>query len=207
MSVTRPRSFLLWLLLPLLLVPAAPANEPHPAEQLVRETSEQVLRRLEAEKQVIENNAGRIYDIAKSIVLPHFDFERMSRWVLGRHWRDASEAQRKRFTEEFRQLLVRTYGRALAEYSGQEVRFLATRERGDDEAQVRTEVRQSGGPPIPIAYSMHRSEAGWQVYDVTIDGISLVTNYRSAFSSRIQQQGLDRLIELLAERNAAGGAS
>lgn len=186
------------------LLPAArAADQPHPAEETVREAADRVLARLEAEKNVIESNPARVYDLAQSIILPHFDFERMSRWVLGRHWRDASEAQRERFTEEFRTLLVRTYARALAEYSEQEVEFLATRERAEDDVLVRTEVRQSGGPPIPIHYSMHRTDGTWKVYDVTIDGISLVTNYRSAFSSQIRQGGVERLIDRLAERNAA----
>ena len=184
------------------LLPAArAADAAHPAENVVREAAERVLARLEAEKNVIESNPGRVYDLAQSIILPHFDFERMSRWVLGRHWRDASEAQRERFTEEFRTLLVRTYARALAEYSEQEVEFLATRERSEDDVQVRTEVRQSGGPPIPIHYSMHRTDGSWKVYDVTVEGISYVRNFRTELNAEIASKGLETVIRRL-EREA-----
>jgi phospholipid transport system substrate-binding protein len=126
----------------------------------------------------------------------------MSRWVLGKHWREASEGQRVRFVEEFRSLLVRTYATALLEYSNQAVEVLPVRAAPDaTDVVVRTEVRQPGAPPIPIQYSMNLEQGDWKVYDVTIDGISLVASYRSTFNAEASRGGLDRVIALLVERN------
>ena len=175
-----------------------------PGESLlvVTDTTKRMLTVLKDEKSVIRENPDRIYKLVNQIILPHFDFSRMSRWVLGKHWRSASDAQRERFIQEFRTLLVRTYATALLEYSDQEVEFQPVRADPDaTDVTVRTAVKQPGGFPIPINYSMYLSDGTWKVYDVTIDGVSLVASYRSAFSSQIQRGGLDHLIGLLAERN------
>ena len=133
----------------------------------------------------------------------------MSRLVLARNWRGATQQQRQRFVEEFRQLLVRTYGSSLSKYSGQEVRYPPMQSSGadDDRVTVQTEILQSGGPSIPLDYRLHRTDSGWKVYDVTVDGASLVLNYRSQFASEIARHGLDGLIQRLAERNSGAGRS
>jgi phospholipid transport system substrate-binding protein len=189
----------------LLLCAGASATEA--PEQLVRRTAEEMFDALRADREAIAQNPQRIYDLVSDIVLPHFDFQRISRWVLGKHWRRATPEQRARFTEEFRILLVRTYATALNEYTEQKITYLPTqRAAGADEATVRTEVEQPGGFPIPIDYSMYLTKGEWKVYDVSIDGVSLVTNYRTSFSNEIRQQGLDKLIETLAARNRQAAA-
>jgi phospholipid transport system substrate-binding protein len=178
------------------------APPPEEAQALVQQTSERMLERLEAEREAIEREPARLYELVHDIVLPHFDFEYMSQWVLGRHWRAASPEQRARFVQEFRTLLVRTYGSALNEYRDQAIHYLPLRaEPGAKEVTVRTEVQQPGAFSIPIHYSMHLRAGVWQVYDVVIDGVSLVTNYRSSFGSEIARGGIDRLIDRLAQRN------
>lgn len=175
-------------------------------ETLVRQTSERMLTVLKEQHDVIKAQPTRLYGLVDDIVLPHFDFERMARWVLGKNWRQASPEQQQRFVVEFRNLLVRTYGTALLEYNDQEVRFLPLRMPADaQEVTVRTEVQKPGAMPIPISYSMYRRADGWKVYDVVIDGISLVSNYRTDFSAQIRAGGIDGLIARLAERNAQGG--
>jgi phospholipid transport system substrate-binding protein len=175
-------------------------------ETLVRQTSDRMLVVLKEQHDLIQAEPERLYGLVDDIVLPHFDFERMARWVLGKHWKRASPDQQQRFVNEFRTLLVRTYGTALLEYRDQQIKFLPLRmTAGSEDVTVRTEVAQSGGVPIPISYSMFHREDGWKVYDVTIDGISLVSNYRSSFSSEIKDQGMDKLIQRLVERNAKGG--
>jgi len=182
---------------------AVAAGEVAPLD-VVRNTSSRMLLALQSEHTRIERGPGHLYEPVDEIVLPYFDFRRMSQWVLGRNWRTATVQQRERFVAQFRILLVRTYGRALAEYADEKVIYLPfDAGSGADTVTVRTEIEQSGGSPIPISYSMYLSGNGWRVYDVAISGVSLVTNYRSSFGSIIRKDGMDGLIEQLGSRNGA----
>jgi len=182
----------------------ADAGDPR---DMVRETTREVLAALDENRERIEGDPRAVYQLVGDIVLPRFDFELMSRFVLARHWRSASEAQRERFTEAFRQLLVRTYARALAEYSGEEeVRIPAQRiDTSRDRVTVKTEIVQPGGPPIPVDYTLLRQGDAWRVFDVTIEGVSLVQNYRSQFDGVVRRESMDALIEQLASRNREAG--
>lgn len=174
-------------------------------EALVRQTSDRMIAVLKEQHDVIKAEPQRLYGFVYEIVLPHFDFERMARWVLGRHWRQATPEQQQRFVAEFRTLLVRTYGTALLDYTNEKINFLPLRKSASaDNVVVRTEVVKPGAQPIPIYYSMRRGADGWKVYDVAIDGISLVSNYRADFSNQVSTAGLDALIRQLAQRNAQG---
>lgn len=194
------------MFLALLLGAAAAWAQPEEPGALVRETSDRMLAVLKEQHDAITAEPARLYGLVHEIVLPHFDFERMSRWVLGKHWRQANAQQQQEFVNQFRTLLVRTYGTALLEYTDQQVRFLPARISADGkDATVRTEVVKPGAPAIPINYSMYLGDKGWKVYDVVIDGISLVSNYRTTFASEIRSHGIDALIKRLADRNATGG--
>lgn len=171
-------------------------------QEVVRQASEQVLTALEHEGAALTADPQRLYTLVDAVMLQLMDFTRMSRWVLGKHWKTATPEQQARFSSEFRHLLVRTYATALAGYSGQRIQFLPQRERGaGDEVVVRAEVRQPGGPAIPVQFTLYRSGAGWKAYDVLIDGISLVASYRSSFGAEVRHGGLDALIQTLAARN------
>ena len=171
-------------------------------QTLVRDTSQTMLSKLKAERELLDKEPGRIYDLVDEILLPHFDFQYMSQLVLAKYWRRASEDERVAFSAEFRNLLVRTYAKSLNEYVDQEIVFLPFREGVEpDEADVKTEVEQAGSFPIPIDYRLHLNEGKWKVFDVVIDGVSLVTNYRSSFSKEIRQGSIQSLIDSLAERN------
>ncbi len=170
-------------------------------QDLVRDTSSRMLTALRDERKVIEDKPGRLYELVADIVLPYFDFKRMSQWVLGKNWRSASPEQRARFVEEFRKLLVRTYGSALLDYADEEIIFLPFNDTSATrKVTVRTEIEHAGST-IPINYSMYNSKQGWMVYDVAISGVSLVTNYRSTFNNIIRGKGMDSLIDQLVERN------
>ena len=171
-------------------------------QEMVQQTAEQMLTKLRDERKVIDEHPGRIYELVNEIVLPHFDFERMASWVLGRYWRTASPEQRKEFVDQFRTLLVRTYAKSLSSYTDDKINYLPFRGSPQQtEVKVRTEVDQPGGFPIPIDYDLYRKGDEWKVFDVTIDGVSLVTNYRTTFANQIRQDGLDKLISSLADRN------
>lgn len=171
-------------------------------QDVVQHASDRMIAALKAERAVIKADPTRLYPLVEEIILPHFDFERMSRWVLGKHWRTASDTQKAAFVNEFRALLVRTYATAMAEYRDQEIFYLPFKAgSAADDATVRSEVRAPGAPPIPVSYSLYLTNNQWKVYDVVIDGVSMVANYRSTFSNEIRQGGLDGLIAKLVTRN------
>ena len=172
------------------------------AEEVVKTTANQVLLKLRSERDMLRQKPTELYRLVNEFIIPHFDFRRMSQWVLGRYWRTATEDQRKEFIGQFRTLLVRTYATALLEYSDQDIRYLPVQAPPDAKTvTVKTQVDRPGGSPIPINYSMHVNDGDWKVYDVAVDGVSLVSTYRSTFGSQIRQDGLDALIKSLAARN------
>jgi phospholipid transport system substrate-binding protein len=182
-------------------------------EDLVRKTADEILTEIKAHRDVYANDYAKLYKMADEKVLLHFDFRRMSQWVLGRFWREATPEQRERFTSEFRDLLVGTYSQALLNYKDQKIVYLPVqRKPNDTEVTVKTEVKQTGGQPnIPIQYSFYKNKEGaWKVYDITIEGVSLVTNYRSVYATKIREKGMDALIAEITDNNkqkrAAGTA-
>ncbi|MDH3527856.1 MAG: ABC transporter substrate-binding protein [Gammaproteobacteria bacterium] len=179
-----------------------------PPQELVRDTSTQMLTRLRQESKLIEQTPERLYELVSEIVLPHFDFELMGRWTLGKYWQRATPAQRDQFISEFRSLLVRKYGSALAEYVDEEIVYLPfTMSEKDTQVTVHTEINPVNGIPVNITYRLHHTDSGWKVYDVAIEGISLVTNYRTSFISKIRQDGLEQLIRQLAAINKGDGTT
>lgn len=173
-------------------------------EQLVRDTADEILAEIKAHRDLYAKDYAKLYKMADEKVLPHFDFRRMAQWVLGRFWKEATPEQRDRFVAEFRDLLVRTYSQALLNYKDEQLIYLPVQRKPDDtEVLVKTEVKQASGQPnIPIHYSFYKNKDGaWKVYDVTIEGVSLVTNYRSVYAGKIRDKGMDALIAELAENN------
>jgi phospholipid transport system substrate-binding protein len=193
----------------LLVALAQPVLAAHQAEQLVHDTTEQVLERLKGDSERLKADSDLIYPLVEDLVLPHFDFRRMSIWVLGKNWRKADKEQQRQFTVEFRTLLVRTYAKALLEYTDQTLRYLPFHAKeGARKVTVKTEIVQQGGPSIPLYYSMYRNKAGqWKVYDIKVDGVSLVSNYRSSFATEVRNGGIPRLLEKLAQMNGNAGAA
>ena len=190
------------LLIMLTVFFTAPVLAIQAPDDLVAKTTEEITSTLRAEQDKIKANPKRLYEIVDKVVLPHFDFERMSRWALGKYWRKAKESERTQFIQEFRTLLVRTYAKALNDNYDEEIVMLPVRMRkGGKEATVRTEVQQSAGFPIPIDYKMYIKGDAWKVYDVSVDAISLVANYRTTFAKEIRKDGIPKLIARLADRN------
>jgi phospholipid transport system substrate-binding protein len=186
----------------LLLNSVGASASPGAAQELVQQTSERMLSALKSEQSTIKANPARVYALADNIVLPHFDFQRMSSLVLGKYWRTATPEQQAQFTQEFRNLLVRTYATAMTEYSGQQINYLPLKAAPDaSDVTVRTEILQPGGPPVGVNYSLYQKDGTWKVYDVIIEDISLVTSYRSSFASQIKRSSLDDLIAQLVARS------
>ena len=178
-------------------------TKPIPPDQLVKQTTEEVLELLREHKEELKEHPERIYGQVKDLVIEHFDFRLMSRFVLAQSWGRATAEQRERFATAFRELLVQTYGYSLSEYSGQTVSFEGTQlNSSGDRAMVRSVVKQPDGPDLPLNYRLHKTAEGWKVYDVIVGGVSLVQNYRSSFRAQIHRGGFDRFLDELQQRNA-----
>ena len=183
---------------------AAPDIAP---DALVRKSIDEVLAIIKADKELQNGNPQKLYALVEEKVLPHFDFSRMTRLAVGRNWAQASDAQKEALTKEFQTLLVRTYSTSLSQYRNQTIDVKPAKFAAQDkDTVVRTVVNQPGGQPIPIDYSMERADKGWKVYDVVVDGVSLVTTYRGSFNEQIQKSGIDGLVKTLADRNNSSEA-
>lgn len=183
---------------------AIAADDGHPAQHLVEQVVSRVIEELESQGESIKGDPGRLYDLVNRLVLPHFDFERMSRRVLGKRWKKATPAQQERFTSAFQTLLVRTYALVLSEYRGQTITYLdpVARKR-DDEIIIPVQISLSNNQSVIVAYAMQGSGSDWKVFDVAVDGVSLVTNYRASFRSEVARHGIDGLTARIEAKNSA----
>jgi phospholipid transport system substrate-binding protein len=181
---------------------AGAASDP---TQIVKSTTDQVLERVRADKAALQADPGKMYNLVSELIFPHFDFSIMSQWVLGDHWSSASEDSRAAFVEQFRKLLVRTYATALLEFSGQEITYPPVEQKGGATAVVKQDISQPGSSVIPIVYRLHNKTGDWKVFDVSVDGVSLVKTYRASFGSMIKDGGIDGLIASLDSKNQQYG--
>lgn len=171
-------------------------------QALVQQVANQTLERIKRDSVEIDKNPAHIHALIDELLMPHFDFQRMSRWVLGKHWRKTNAEQKIAFVMQFKSLLVRTYATSLKEYSDEKIHYLPFRgSLASGDVTVRSEILQPGGFPIPINYRLYLKGDKWMVYDIAIDGISLISNYRSSFSRQIRRGGIDKLIQKLADKN------
>jgi phospholipid transport system substrate-binding protein len=175
---------------------------------LVKRTAEDVLAVVKSDADIQAGNQDKIFALAEEKILPNFNFDRVSRLVLGKNWTRATPEQKTAFQAEFRTLLLRTYATALSRYKNQTIEYKPLRMTdGANTASVKTQILQSGGQPIEVDYTLAKETDAWKVYDIVIEGVSLVTNYRGQFAQEVRQNGLDSLIKKLADKNAAAKTS
>ena len=173
-------------------------------DQLVKKTADDVIEVIKNDKDIQAGNQQKIFALAEEKILPNFDFEKVSRLVLGKNWTNATPEQKTAFQAEFKTLLLRTYATALSKYKNQTIEYKPFRmEAGAESATVKTSIQQPGGDPISVDYSLGKKADDWKVFDIVIEGVSLVTNYRSQFAQEIRQNGLDSLTKKLADKNKA----
>ena len=171
-------------------------------DALAKSVTDEVLAVIRADKDIQSGNQKKVLELVEAKVLPHFSFPRMTQLAMGKNWRGASAEQQKRLTEEFRALLVRTYTTALTQYKNQAVEYKPVRmAAGDTDVVVQSQIKQNSGPPVAVDYTMEKTDAGWKVYNMKIEGISLVENYRNTFNTEVQKHGVDGLIATLAQKN------
>lgn len=189
------------ILLGLIPVTKAIAEELQPAQQVIQSVSAKLQQKLRDKS--FTKNFLQVTQFVSSVISPHTDFDKIAPLVLGKHWKTATPQEQARFKHEFQTLLVRTYSRAFIEYNDWTMRFMPIESANDaTKLVVKTEVLQPGLQPVDINYRMFLSNGDWKVYDILIGGVSLVTNYRSTFNDEIQTKGsLSAVIDGLAKRN------
>ena len=186
----------------LVFAEAAEASIESPVVVLER-TSQQVIKILRDEHDLLVKEPERVYKIVDDYILPLIDEVTMAKLAMGKNWKKASKEQKKAFVGEFKNLLVRTYSKSLVEFKDQDIKYFPVKlADGVKKVSVKAEVIQPGGPSIPVAYRMRIKNNEWKVYDIKIDGISLVTSYRGTFTQEIRKSGIDGLLQYLRDKNS-----
>ncbi|MFO1377798.1 MAG: ABC transporter substrate-binding protein [Steroidobacteraceae bacterium] len=188
--------------------PAAVVPVPGPGPQeIIKDTAERLLKSLDADRDGYRRNPERIRKLVDELMLPHFDSDYAARLVLAKHWRTATPEQRKRFIDAFYQRMLRNYGSALAEFTADRLTVLPFKgDLASGQATVRTEIRRDDGTRVPVNYSVRGTPQGWKAWDVTIEGISYVKNFRTDFGAEIEQKGLEAVIARLEAENQKADA-
>ncbi len=190
------------LLLGLIPVGQSIADDLQPPQQIIQSVSNQLQKKLQDKS--FTKNFAQVTKFVDSVISLHTDFDKITPLVLGKYWKTATPEEQERFKREFQTLIVRTYSRAFVEYNDWSMRFVPLEMSNDaTKIVVKTEVLQPGLQPVNVNYRMFLNKGDWKVYDIVIDGVSLVTNYRSTFNEQIQTKGsLSAVIDDLAKRNA-----
>lgn len=190
------------LVLSMLVFCSSAFAQEEPPDAMIKKVTDDVLTIVRQDKDIQSGNTKKAIELVEAKVLPNFNFQRMTALALGREWNKASPEQKKRLSEEFKTLLVRTYSNALTGYRDQTIRYKPTKmQSGDTDVVVRTEIVQPGNKPIQLDYSLEKQPEGWKVFDVIVAGVSLVTNYRDTFSQEVRANGIDGLVQMLAAKN------
>ena len=180
-------------------------------EELVKKITADVLEAIKSDKQLAAGDRQKAIKLAEEKILPHVDFEEATRLAVARGWKEATPEQRKKLVAEFRNMLVRTYSNAISAYEGQTMKVMPVRMKpGDTDATVHNQFIRPGAKPVLVDYAMRKTEKGWKIYDIVVEGVSLVLTYRSEFDAVVKQDGIDGLIKRLSQKNtpaAVGGTA
>ncbi len=177
-------------------------------DALIKNTAQEVLTIVKQDKDIRAGNQKKVLALVDAKVLPHFDFERMTRLAVGKGWRSATPEQKKTLVTEFRNLMVRTYTNAFTRFQDQTVEVKPINmPAGADEVTVKTLIVKPGAQSVAVDYEMEKTADGWKAFDLSVEGASLVTTYRGTFSDQVQQSGIDGLIKMLVDKNAANNAT
>lgn len=193
----------LFLVVSLFLMAGIAQAEIIAPDVLIKDTAQDVITIVKQDKDIQSGNQKKILALVDAKILPNFDFTRMTQLAAGKYWRQATPEQKKALVSEFRNMLVRTYTKAFTMYKDQTIEVKPLKLAATDtETTVKTQIIKVGGQPTAVDYQMKKAADGWKVFDVVIEGVSMVTSYRGTFSSQIEQSGIDSLIKSLADMNA-----
>ena len=185
-----------------LFVATSQASEPEEGRKLVEAVSSQILGEISENRALYSESSKALHDVVGAEILPHFDFEKMSKLVMVRYWRKMTAEQQQCFEREFRGLMVRIYAKALLEYTDQKIRYLPTRvNKNRDRIIVRTKIVQSSGGGLSMDYHLQLSDGNWKIFDIRVEGISLLKSYKDRFGRQAKAKGVDAVIDELISRN------
>jgi len=198
------KKFYLTFVSTLLALCAFAAQAQEAPDVLIKRVATDVLGTIKSDKDLQAGNKAKLYQLVETKIAGNFDFMRMTSLAMGRNWSKASPEQQKQLAAEFKTLLIRTYSGALSNYQNHVMDFKPLKmQPSDTDVLVRTTVSAPGGQPIPIDYNLEKAGDTWRAYDVTVGGVSLVTNYREEFNNAIRDGGVDGLIKTLQSKNKA----
>jgi phospholipid transport system substrate-binding protein len=177
-------------------------------QELIEASAKKMLAELDSNRAMYAKDQSKLDSLVANVLLPNFDSEYAARLTLGQNWRTATPDQKKRFVDAFYHSLLRNYGAALIDFTADRFNVLPFKgDLNDPVATVKTEVKRSSGDKVPVNFTLHKTDAGWKAFDVTIEGISYVKSFRTDFGSEIQQKGLDEVITRLETEGKAGPAA
>jgi len=195
------------LLCSLLLSANASADSRTP-EQIIEQTSSEVMTIVNQQADRIRNEAGYVNTIIDELILPIIDLQSMGKLILGKHWKSATSGQQQRFIDEFKSMLVRTYAKSIADYGHAKVTIMRdVKQKSKKFHMVHTELDLGSGAPLKVTYVFRQKDSAWRVFDLAVDGLSLVKNFRSSFDQEISETSLQALIERIANTNSEAATS
>jgi phospholipid transport system substrate-binding protein len=172
-------------------------------EDLVKKVTTDVLDSIKSDKQLQAGDRRKALALAEQKILPHVDFRRAAQLATGKAWQSATPEQQNKIVNEFRSMLVRIYSNAIDVYRGQTMKVLPVRmPAGATDVTVRNQYLRQGQTPVPVEYAMSKTPEGWKIYDISVEGVSLVLTYRAEFENITRTSGVDGLLKRLAEKNA-----
>ncbi len=174
-------------------------------DQLLQSLTDHMIQALKDNDEAIKQNSNAVIPLIEKILSPHVDYAGMARWIVGRQaWLGATEAEKHDFTQEFKSLLIRTYSKALTEYNNQKIQYLPMRGEYQEKnrVQVESEIQEFGKTPTKVVYRLTKIDGDWKVYDIIIEGVSLLKGFQSQFSEEIKQKGFQTVIADLKQHNS-----
>lgn len=201
MKTPRTMSRLIVPLFALMLGTSALAAPEKPADEVIRNATTEFQTLIKENHEAYRKDLGAFYEIVDEKVVPYFDTRGIAQLVLGRNWRKASDEQRNRFEAAFKDSLIRTYARAMLDYHDSiDAEWAPLRAaEGAEDVTVDAKILRKDGPPIALAFSVHVRDDQWKIYDIAVENLSLITNFRSQINVEIRATGLDAVIKRLEE--------
>jgi phospholipid transport system substrate-binding protein len=184
------------LALGLWIVPGAGALAENEPESVIREASELTLEAIDGRREELRKDENKLFHVVDEILLPRWDRDYSGQLVMGKYWREATAEQREEFITGLYHKLLRTYGDGILQYQSDQLKILGTRgDPADGKVMVTTEVKLEDGTPVPVSYRMRKAKDGsWKVYDVEVEGISYVANYRKQYANEFRSKGVDGVL-------------
>jgi phospholipid transport system substrate-binding protein len=180
-----------------------PAAAKMSADETMQSVSQEMFKALDQNRELFKKKPEAVYPLVEKILIPHFDLPYASKLVLSRQWSQTTEDQHNRFTQSLKHALTRLYGAAITDFSADRLKFLPSKnDPAATEAVVRSVVTRASGTTVPVDYRLHLVNQQWLVYDVVIEGVSYVRNYRTDLGAEIEQKGIEEVIDRLGHEGA-----